>query len=261
MSTWTERFTAVGALLKAAWWILVLVALMAGALLLSRACDRADTAEAALRRANETATAEKLGLIVVHEVKEQVQLAKIKAMSAESAGFAAAWQAAEAKLEARPVIVVQASTGPVPLSTPEVVHSGKPVDAGGKNDSGLPAATACRLSPGDQGEIVVRAAVRQAKEGTRDVVGHAQAFRVSPRELLFEGSFEAPVTEALSEPVPLDDEIGWGGGALAGIGTSGLTGGVMILSPPLLGDHLSAVGTVQLGAGPSGSILAGLVWR
>jgi hypothetical protein len=240
---WTERIERVGAIVKVAWWVLLIVGLVFGVLLLSRACNAESEAKAALLRYQEEARAELAGLEVIHGAEKGALRLELDRARAESSSFAEALQAAQDELKARPVLVVRASTGPVPVGPPKEPGAPPP------KDPALPAN--CLLSDGDSGEITVDQAVLQTDAGTRVLVGSADAYRVNPepRTRLFGGSFRTEVTEALGEPVPLKTSPGLGVGIAGGYGTSGPLGSALLVSPPFLWQHLEVAGIVSAGPG------------
>jgi hypothetical protein len=240
--TLTERLQTVAAGAKAFWYVVLPVAALFALALLARACNGEREARAELIRVQEQAEIRAAGLELIEGAEQAALQIELEAARKGSADFAEALALAQAALKARPTIVVRASTGPVPVETPE------DPDPPTKPD-GTPAERPCLLRPGDQGEVTVTEAVLETEAGNRVLVGAAEAYRVSPepRLRLFGGSFRTEITEAKAEPLPLASSPGWGAGLMAGLGTSGVLGSAVVATPPVFGDHLFGVGVVSAG--------------
>jgi len=254
--TWGERFDAVASAVRAFWWVALVVGLFVVVLLFARACNAAGAAAAALARARDDAIADKAGLERVYEATRATLQAELDEARASSATFSAALERAQAALEARPVLVVRASTGPVPVGQPPK-EPGTP----DPQDPTAPAVSPCLLSDGDTGEIEVTQAVLQTDAGTRILVGAAEAYRMTPepRLRLFGGSFRTEVTESKAEPLPLRRSPGWGAGIAGGMATTGYLASAIVLTPPIL-SHLEGVLEFSLGPGLVAG-QAGLIYR
>lgn len=269
--TLAERFVAVTAFAKAAWWWIVVIALVVGALLMFRACRAESTAKAELLRYQEESRAAEAGLIVVHSAEKAALSAQLEWARKESREFAEAYDAASEALKARPVIVVRASTGPVPVTTSSFddkkreVPMDPPDHMPAQIAPGMPAPATppapCLLSEGDQGEITITETVLQTEAGARVLVGAADAFRVTPepRMRLFGGSFRTEITEAQAEPVPFRRSPGWGAGLAGGMATTGYLASALVTTPPILG-HLEGVLELSIGPGLLAG-QAGLIYR
>jgi hypothetical protein len=253
--TLAERLQAVAAGAKAFWYVALIVAVLFALALLARACNGEREAKAELIRVQEQAEIRAAGLELIEGAEQAALQLELEQAKKGSASFAEALARAEEALKARTVIVVRASTGPVPVETPENPDPPKKPD-------GAPAERPCLLRPGDQGEVAVTEAVLETEAGNRVLVGAAEAFRVSPapRLRLFGGSFRTEITEAKGEPVPLESSPGWGAGLMAGYGTSGPLGSAVVATPPVFGDHLFGIGAFSAGPG-SVAFQAGFIWR
>jgi hypothetical protein len=250
--TLAQKIEAAGAFAKASAWWLILVGLVVGALLLSRACNRADTAEAALRRANETANLKDAGFLVASQATRKALDAQAAELTTISGFQAEIARLKKASPGVRVVYVDRAVTTPAPA---EGVP--RPPEA-----PGAPCPQ-CLFAWGDTGQLRIDSVGLETREGVQVAVVGGEAWRVEPgpETRILAGVASAPLSTASAEPVPLTTKPGWGAGALAGVGTQGATGEVVIMTPPFLGSHLSAAGAGQLGAGPSGAVMLGLVWR
>jgi hypothetical protein len=240
MTTLTQKIEAVGAFAKAAWWWLLIVALVVGVLLLSRACNRAETAEAKLARANKSAELLALGFTVAAEASR-------KALDAQAAqlGTIPGFQAEIARLRkaapgGRVVRVGHIETKP---STAEGLPR-PPVAPGAPCPE-------CMFAAGDRGKLVIDSVDLESKEGVQVAVvgGGCERIVPAPPTRFLSGLGSAPVSTLAVEPLPLDTDPGWGGGIAGGIGTTGPVGSVVILTPGILGDRLAAVGIISAGPG------------
>jgi hypothetical protein len=254
---WTEAVkTGFETVKMIAKWGGVIAALVL-ALLLARSCSGERDAQARLERAQEAHEIDKADLVRVHEADRSKLEEELEVAKAENADFAAALAKATKEFDARPILVARASTGPVPVEPlkPDPFH----VEPSPRPDG-------CRLWPGDQGEIKVTQAVVETRKGNRVLVGAAEALRVSPEPSLrlFGGEFSTPVTMALGEPVDLQRKKGWivmaGPVALATEGQGRFGGGLGVVSPPFVFDHIAVA---ALGAASSGfgELFLGLAWR
>jgi hypothetical protein len=232
-----------------AWWITI-IAIAVALMLMARACSETDKAKEELARERESRAIEIAGLTQLHDADKGALERELENAKAESASFEAELKRAQAELRARPIMVVRARTGPVPVDAPEASHPGHPDDA------------TCLLRAGDQGEVIVNEAILESELGNRVLVGSADAFRVAPepRVRLFGGEFRTDVTTAVSEPAPVRRESGWGVGLSGGVATTGPIGSVMLVTPGILDGALSADFIVTSGPGIF-SAQAGALWR
>lgn len=189
---WVKTFAVlllVGALLVLGWWAL--------------GEHRAKlTAQDETKRIAEAAQIETDGLTNTHELTKAQLKDLIAASVRDSAMFAAAFGDAQKKLrDAKAIAAMTASTGAVPVQ-----HS---ATGAAPNVGAVPT---CALTEADDGEIEVRSVTLETQAGNRVVVGSAEAFRHSPRKLLFGGSFAAPLTEAAEVAKPEERKPGWGAG-------------------------------------------------
>lgn len=255
--TWSERLTA---LLKFGRALAILAAFVL-LLLLVRACNGQDAAEAKLARVQEAHEIEKAGLELVAEADKASLRSQLDEARAQSVEFAAALQEAQEKLRnSRPVFVARASTGPVTVRPP--VPDGKGGDGGeevGTRSVGV-SPPSCLLQPGDQGEIQVTEAVLETEAGNRVLVGAAEAYRLDPKTLLFGGRFSVPITEAMAEPASLRSSPGWGVGLFGGLASTGPAASIALLTPPLVGDSLSG-GLIATGGQDLFAAQLGVTWR
>ena len=169
---------------------------------------------------------------IVADLQSRAELAaRARRLAAENADLAEALAKAQrAAPGARPVVVVQASTGPVPAA-----GAARPSPPSG-GSAPAPAAP-CLLAAGDSGEIRVDSVLLETKAGNLLFVGAASAWRVEPGPpaRLFGGQLMAKVAaEAPERPA------GWGFGAVAGCGREGCGVGPGVALPPL------RVGPVQV---------------
>jgi hypothetical protein len=93
----------------------------------------------------------------------------------------------------------------------------------------------CALALGDTGEVRIAELRLQTKKGNDLAVGVAEAWRVSPGlpVRLFSSQFSAATSlmEVDLDKVTAAKPPGWGGGPLGVAGTSGVGGGVIVVSP------------------------------
>lgn len=256
--TLVERVQSIAAIGKSVWYLALVIGLVVAFALVARSCNRANEAKAALVKFQDEASAQLAGLEVVRDAEKSALKDELATAKKESAAFAQELKKAQDALKARPVMVVRAKTGPVPVE-PVIEPKEDPVPV---QEPKQDAPAECVLYRGDMGEVAVTQAVLQTDSGARVLVGAAAAYRVTPlpRMRLFEGTFRTEVTEALAEPIRLRDGPGWGFGLVGGIGLEGVVASAVALSPPLLGDHFSAAGVVT--AGPRyGALQAGFIWR
>jgi hypothetical protein len=79
----------------------------------------------------------------------------------------------------------------------------------------------------------------------------------APETRILAGVGSAPVSSLLAEIPP--EKPGWGGGLLAGYGTNGPAGSLLVVSPTVFGDHVFGIG--ELTAGNATVFQIGFVWR
>jgi hypothetical protein len=94
-----------------------------------------------------------------------------------------------------------------------------------------PAVPACLLGPDDEGEIRVSGVALKTEAGNVIVTAEADAWRVKPETLLFEGELHLKV-DYLKPPAPARGP-GWGGGLALTGGRHGWAVGPLVASPPL----------------------------
>jgi hypothetical protein len=250
---WTERVKAIADVASAAWKWVALAAAGLALLCLIRACNRADRAEDEVERLQEAADLERAGFLVAERAKQaelEAAVAKVPALQAEIDRLTK-----ELGKKPKIVTVERIVTAPAPAEgTP------RPAPA-----PGAPCPE-CMFAGGDTGEIRVDSAHVETREGNEVIALSAECWRVArddvPATRILAGTASAPVSRVLVETPP--SKPGWGGGALGGVGTQGWIATVQVISPPLLGDHLSATVQASGGAGwsgPHGALQGGLLWR
>jgi hypothetical protein len=250
-TTWTERLNAIGSVVKTFWYFALVIGLVFGVLLLSRACNRANVAEAALARANKTAALKDAGFLVAVQTDRKTLNAQAKALDTIPGFQAEIARLRKATQGSRVVRVGHIETEPrlaEGLPRPPVVP-------------GAPCPE-CMFAAGDQGKLVIDSVDLESKEGVQVAVvgGGCERIVPAPPTRFLSGLGSAPLSTASAESVPLKSSPGWGGGLAGGIGTTGLVGSAIILTPGILGDHIAAVGLVSAGPGLL-SAQAGIIFR
>lgn len=248
--TWIEKVKSIAELLSAAWRWVVLVLLVVVGLLLVRACDRADQAEAEIERVKEAAELEREGFLVAERQRKaelEDAVSKVPALQAEIDRLAE-------KLGRKPKIVTveRIVTAPAPAEgTP------RPAPA-----TGQPCPD-CLFAVGDTGQIVLNRAQAETRNGNDVVIATGECWRLTPTEsLILSGIASAPLSRVSVVAPP--SKSGWGGGVLGGVGSQGWIATGQLIFPPLIGDHLSPTAQLSGGAGwsgPHGAIQGGILWR
>lgn len=182
-----------------AWrWTPVIALALLAALLVHR-LDAGRRAESERARLAEAAELEAKGQLVAAMSSRAELQAAARRLADENADLAAALEKAQkAAPGARPVLVIQGSTGPLP-----VAGAARPSPPSG-GTAPAPAAPSCLLALGDKGEIRSDAVVLRTNAGNLVFVGTAAAWRVEPGppERLFGGQILGKVT-AEAPPAPL----------------------------------------------------------
>lgn len=171
-------------------------------------------------------------LAVAQEATQQALQATIDGYRARGDALAdALGKALAAAPHAKPLGTASGSTGPVPVI-------GGPVPSGSATAAGttgppppLVPAPVCLLGPDDEGEIRVSGVALKTEAGNVIVTAEADAWRVKPETLLFEGELHLQVDYA-KPPAPARGP-GWGGGLAVAGGRHGWSVGPVIASPPL----------------------------
>ncbi len=222
------------------WTPVIAVALLAAVLV--QRLDAGRRAEHEARRLAEAAELEAQGQIVA-SLRSRAELqASARRLAAENADLAEALKTAQrAAPGARPVMVVEASTGPVPAA-----GAARPSPPSG---GPAPAPATCLLAAGDRGEVRVDSVLLQTRAGNLVFVGAASAWRLEPGPpaRLFGGQLTAKVAaEAPERPA------GWGFGAAVIAGRAGWMVGPTAASPPLRLWRYQGEAQIGALAGPGG---------
>lgn len=210
------------------------VAAIIFAVLLARSCNRADSAEAALRKAHEAEKLADAGLPPEAEGGKKDLEARISQLAKENATFRASLQEAQEKLKGMKPKVVEvikwrtqpgAATGPVlpPITPPS---------------PGCPPEAPCLVRPGTPLAIEGIQAKLETRGGNRVLVASGSCLRLEPppEVAIYTGAIEFKKTEGISEtvPPPATGAHPW----IAGVVVSAADGG-------------SGQSTPRLGVGPT----------
>jgi hypothetical protein len=247
----TERIKAIADVASAAWHWVALAAAGLAILFLIRACNRADRAEDEVERLQEAGELERAGFLVAERSKRaelDAAVAKVPALQAEIDRLTE-------QLGRKPKVVTVERIVTAPAPAEGVPRPAPP--------PGEPCPD-CLFAAGDAGEIRVDSAHLETAKGNEVVALSAECWRLTPEPStrILAGTASAQVSRVLVE-VPRGAP-GWGGGVLGGIGSQGWIATGQVISPPLIGDHLSAAVQASGGdgwSGPHGSIQGGLLWR
>jgi hypothetical protein len=152
--------------------------------------ERAKIAEAHALEADD------LALLYDAELAERDAL--VEQLTKESASFKEAYEKAKRAAHVKVIEVVRTSTGP------SLVGGAPPTTV-------IDTTEPCVLRKNDKGTVWVREATLETSNGNRILVGSAEAWRVSPEPAvrLFEGPFQAQLTEAKSAPLPAQGFETW----------------------------------------------------
>jgi hypothetical protein len=250
--TWGERIRTVAEVATAVWQWVLLLGMVVVILLLVRACDRVDAAEAKLRRATQAAEFVRLGMVVAVEATQAQLVAAAKTIGTKI-------PALEAEMErvrkAAPDVRIVRVEGIVTAAAPA---EGTPLPDPKPGDP----CPECLFARGDTGQIEIDGFDAETKEGVRTAHVAASCWRVTPgpRTRILSGLADAENTVVLAEQPPLERRLGWGGGVAGGIGTTGPLGSALVETPPVFGERLSAVAIVSAGPGLfAGQV--GILWR
>lgn len=242
--------------------VLILAVVVVAGVVTFHSWNARRAAEDTAARVTREAELARAGLLVSSEQTQHQLEADLAAAKKSSSEFAAALSEAQAKLDhAKPVIVIHASTGPVPVeSHPAASSAAHPAPVPGETS----APGACVLREGEMGEIRVTEATLEERSGARVVVGAAECWRSGglqmgmdsgtdpdPDVRLFAGRYSVPVSSAASLAPPASSRARWGAGAFVGVGRGGWTYGPAIALPPVsvLGLQLEANIGAGLGSG------------
>lgn len=247
--TWTERVERVGTVLRALWWVLLIVGLVFGFLVVARSCGAADRAEAALVRAEQAIALEKIGAIVAKAAKQKeldAQASQIDALQADIAALRAAIPGI------RVVRVERIVTKPAPA---EGVPRPPPLP-------GEPCPQ-CLFAWGDTGQLRIDSVDLETREGNQVAVVAAGAWRIDPgpETRILAGVGSAPLSTVSAEPLPLTKRPGLGIGLGGGYGTSGPVGSAIVISPPFLWKHIEVAGILTAGPQAGISVQGAIIYR
>jgi hypothetical protein len=219
-------------------------------LLMVRNCNRAGEEGRRADAAEERARLAAAGQVVVEPV-EDLRPAVEELLRGNGLLREALERARRAAPGARPVAVVQASTGPRPAG-----GEPRPADPPPAGEDCPPSL----LAPGDSTELRVDEVVLETRKGSHLLVGTATAWRLEPGPptAIAWGAFEAPFTAAVEKAAPAKPAGRWGVGALGVASSHGWMAGGLLASPglrvPWVGWQLEALAGGA--AGPGG--VAGL---
>ena len=234
--------------------ILILAIVSVAGIITMHAINARHAAEDTAARVTREAALVRAGLLVQSEQTQHQLEADLAAAKKSSTTFATALAEAQAKLDhAKPVVVIHASTGAVPVEYHPAAPSATPPSPVPGEQS---APGACVLRAGEQGEVRVTEATLEERSGARVVVGAAECWRLAPDERLLSGRYSVPVSSAASLAPPASERSRWGAGAFVGVGRGGWTYGPAIALPQWQVLGLSVEATVGVGLG-SGTAQAG----
>ena len=184
------------------------------AVLFARSCNRADSAEAELKRERDSANLRDAGM--PPEVAENAKAVaeKVEELKRESAAFKAALEDAQAKLKAageKPPKVVEvvryvtkpgSAGGTAPDAAPRPQAPGGGMEGGGEAREPGPGASSCLVSPGDTMQIQVSEATLETRAGNRIITGSAACRRLLPKPETT--IYEAPIAMNLTQATILE---------------------------------------------------------
>ena len=243
--------------------ILLLAAVVVAGVVTMHEWNARRAAEDTAARVTREADLSRAGLLVSSEQTQRQLEADLAAAKKSSSEFAAALSEAQSKLDhAKPVMVLHASTGPVPVeSHPAASSAAHPAPVPGETS----APGACVLREGEMGEIRVTEATLEERSGARVVIGAAECWRrgglqggldsgmadPEPDVRLFAGRYSVPVSSAATLAPPASSRARWGVGTFVGVGRGGWTYGPAIALPPasVLGLQIEATVGAGLGSG------------
>lgn len=242
-----DRVRSLVEVAKVFWYWTLIIGVFASVALLARACNSEREAKSELLKVQQAAAIERAGFIVARTANDSDREELARSNNALKGEI----DRLEELLGQKPKVI-----------TVEKIVTGPSVADGSPRQvpmvGSCPTCSECLLSRGDKGEIRVHSARIQTDEGNQVVALSAEAWRLTPdKSIILSGTASAPLSVALSEAQKAPP--GWGYGALAGVGSDGVIGSAIAMSPPFIWQ-LSGIGILT--AGPEyASLQLGLIWR